>query len=86
MGEIKLGRCLTCESKFEYSIIGGFNFAIVRCNSCDQVKSISWDEHSQDKVHGACHCGGFFTNDARVRCPKCHSSNIMDLGTKLYFD
>ena len=86
MGSLILGKCSQCGHEFEYSTIGGFNFAIVRCTLCDNAKSISWDEHSEKKEHGRCKCGGLFTNDALVRCPNCYSDKIKELEIKLMFD
>ena len=86
MGEMKNGKCKQCHHKFEFATIGGFTFAIVRCTQCDEAKSVSWEEHKKSNEHGKCKCGGMFTNDAVVRCPKCKSDNIKDLGTYLMFD
>jgi hypothetical protein len=86
MGTVNNAKCLDCRHEFEFSKIGGFNFAIVNCNSCSAAKSISWDEKKEKEEHGVCKCGGAFTNSALPRCPVCQSLNIKDEGVKLYFD
>ena len=86
MGTVNNGKCKDCGHKFEYSLIGGFSFAIVNCDSCSAARSISWEEKKEKEEHGPCKCGGTFTNAAQPRCPKCQSANIKDKGVKLYFD
>ncbi len=86
MGTLNKGKCKECGHKFEYSLVGGFNFAIINCNKCHRARSVSWDDKKKSTTHGPCECGGTFTNDAKVRCPECNSDRVKDLGVKLYFD
>ncbi|MHA1610600.1 MAG: hypothetical protein ACTSVZ_03870 [Promethearchaeota archaeon] len=86
MGRVFGAKCKACGEKFDYSEGGGFNFAIIQCDSCFRSKDVSWEEKDSKLEHGSCSCGGIFRNDATVRCPKCSSPDIQNFGIKILFD
>ena len=86
MGSRHQAKCRDCGHLFEYDESGGFTFAIINCDSCHRMISVSWADKANQKTHGKCSCGGTYSNDAKPRCKKCDSMNIDDLGTILLFD
>jgi hypothetical protein len=59
-------------------------------NSRDRkkLKRISLEEFNRgvEEFAGKCDCGGKYTFDAPPRCPKCCSTNIKEVGSKLFYD
>src|SRR5262249_28098274 len=87
MGSIFQATCKTCQHSFCASQGGGFDFVELRCCRCGQSKVIedegNWDTYPPDEYYRrieevavTCHCGGRFTFDAPLRCPKCGSTEI----------
>ena len=64
-------KCPRCGKKFEWSTGSGFlEVAPLHCDKCGKEKE--WNKY--DMVTDGdldCPCGGTFTDDAPIRCPKC---------------
>ena len=71
MGQTLNIKCPHCGKKFEWSLgFGDLNIEVLHCNKCGKKKE--WNRY--DMVTDGdldCPCGGMFTDDAPVRCPKC---------------
>lgn len=71
MGQTANIKCPYCGKKFEWRV--GFGFRGVETLHCDKCgKKKEWN-HFDMVTDGDldCKCGGMFSDDAPVRCPKC---------------
>lgn len=71
MGTTFKMKCPNCGKQFEWNTGSGFRgVEILHCDKCGKKKE--WN-HFDMVTDGDldCKCGGMFTDDAPVRCPKC---------------
>ena len=71
MGQEYTIKCPHCGKKFKWSLgFGDLNIEVLHCTKCGKKKE--WNRH--DMVTDGdldCPCGGMFSDDAPIRCPKC---------------
>ena len=85
MGKTLTLKCPKCGRKFDWSTGSGFlEVETLHCDKCGMEKE--WCIH--DMVTDGdldCPCGGMYTDDAPVRCPKCkkviddYEKNIVEM-------
>ncbi len=73
-------RCLDCGHSFEAMLGGGFDSSIMRCISCNEEETITYDESNRrdnDYLFQCKLCGGALRIDVLPWCPICKSKNTV---------
>ena len=87
--------CLDCGCQFTVFYGGGFEFNLLRCDTCGEVDIVpiekaepSWLSRFFKRLKGPkrCSCGGRFRRDAPIRCVACKSTNIELGDVTMHYD
>ena len=71
MGQTNRIKCPVCGRKFDWNTGSGFlEVETLHCDKCGREKE--WNKFDMETDGDLdCPCGGMFTDEASVRCPKC---------------
>jgi len=83
MGQTHRMTCNDCGKSFESDDGGGFQFYLLRCDTCGKEETVGFPPgrnpttEAAEETAGKCSCGGDYKSDAPPRCPGCKSTDLI---------